>query len=1356
MSDQRASVRVSLADTNMNNASLVALLLAMYSPWVPAEVDVPPVLEPWQEWVLHGDDTRRCPPRVGVPLDRSDARICAWPGALTLEVAASGAVFAQRWTVYAEEWVPLPGGTDHWPVAVRVDGRPAAVLDRDGRPVVRLEPGEHAMTGRVVWQERPATLSVPAASVLFDLKVDGRRIEAPERSLSNGVASLWLGERVRPAEKARLDLRVHRRLEDAIPGRLETRLLLAVAGSPREVTLGPVLPSDYRAISVTSDLPARLDEQQRLRVQLQRGNWPITILARAPGIVDTIEMPAAAAPWPARETLSFAPEDILRIVTVDGATAVDPAQAGVPAEWHGLPAYVLERGDRLTLLERSRGLAGDAGTRLELERDLWLDFDHSGWLARDRLHGELSGRWRLAMAQPWKLLSASSHGMHLPVTRLAGDDAGVELRSGRVELDALAALPAAVTTLPATGWQHDLAAATTRLHLPPGHRLIAAPGVAESVGDWLGQWDLLDIFVALLVTVAAYRLLGATAAMVALPALALTYHEPLAPTWLWVNLVLAVALVRALPQGRLRRWAGYWRSLGFVLMLIALLPFAFMQLRLALFPQLSAPGFGPWELPARHAPVPGAPPIAEDAALESVAVTSQAVRSPAAKVVDEARDPRAELTYPPGTVAQTGPARPAWQYQDYLLRFAAPVTPEQSVRLVIAPPWAMSSLRVLAVALSVLLLLLLAGGATLPRARPDASARVRATVSMLMLLAAAVPWSSRVLAQAQIPPPELLRELEQRLLEPPTCAPECADLALAAIAFGERSLLVSLEVHAAAPTAFPLPRITGAEVTSVVADGGRDTAVVADPQGQPWALVVPGVQTLVLEAALARGAELQVRFPRVPKRVAVHATGWNVAGITEGRLVGDSITLQREAPEATDRGSAGAEVSIQPFVRLIRDVSIDIDWKISTRVVRLAPQEGGLTVTVPLLPGEAVTETGPGVAVDAGTARVSLQSGQGSSGWRSTLQRESVIELDTPADANWTEVWNISAAPSWHLEFAGTPEIAGSPGGERRFLPRPGENLSITVTRPEVVAGELLVLDAVTAQYQVGPRATAMQIDYRYRSTQGGRQLVRLPAGSTLEDISVDGRSIALRLEDDVLALPIEPGEHAVLLRAQAALPVAWRVTTPSIDLGAPAGNVSTRLELPANRWILWAQGTGVGPAILYWSELVAFLVLAVLVGRHRQSPLRTHEWLLLGLGLSTFSWWVLLIFAGWLFTMRWRERTQLSDPVAFNVVQIVLAVLAVIALLALVSAIPNGLLGAPDMRIAGPGSYGSTLSWFDDRVTGELPGKTAINVSLWWYKAAMLGWALWLSFALVRWVPWAWRAYSSGDYWRRRPRKLA
>jgi hypothetical protein len=295
------------------------------------------------------------------------------------------------------------------------------------------------------------------------------------------------------------------------------------------------------------------------------------------------------------------------------------------------------------------------------------------------------------------------------------------------------------------------------------------------------------------------------------------------------------------------------------------------------------------------------------------------------------------------------------------------------------------------------------------------------------------------------------------------------------------------------------------------------------------------------------------------------------------------------------------------------------------------------------------------------------------------------------------------------------------------------------VLRPSLVAGATVAFERVRQQVAVGQRSTDTTLDFVYRSTQGGRHTLQLPAGARLQSVLADGQPLAIRDENGQLALPLQPGQHQYAL--------AWQqdggaglVTRPgAVGFGAAASNVSTVISVPQSRWVLFATGGGVGPAILYWAELAVFIVVAVLLGRLRRTPLKTHEWLLVGLGLSTFSWSVLLLFAAWVFALEWRRNwTAQAAPWVFNAVQVGLGLLTLAALGSVVSAIPSGLLGMPDMRIDGAGSSAGSLAWFHDRVAQSLPQPAVFSVSIWFYKAAMLAWALWLAFALVRWVLWA------------------
>ena len=39
----------------------------------------------------------------------------------------------------------------------------------------------------------------------------------------------------------------------------------------------------------------------------------------------------------------------------------------------------------------------------------------------------------------------------------------------------------------------------------------------------------------------------------------------------------------------------------------------------------------------------------------------------------------------------------------------------------------------------------------------------------------------------------------------------------------------------------------------------------------------------------------------------------------------------------------------------------------------------------------------------------------------------------------------------------------------------------------------------------------------------------------------------------------------------------------------------------------------------------------------------------------------------------------------------------------------------------------------------------------IWIYKVLILAWALWLSFALLRWLPWVWKTFAKEGFWHSR-----
>ena len=1348
-------------------ARVFAFALALAPTLLFGQDYVPEELDGWQRWVLEGKAWRECPFYFDRGASSEGDFVCGWPGSLELDVTTAGASFAQQWTLYAEaQWIGLPGSTDHWPDRVTANGRAIEVVARGGVPGVYLPPGNWRLEGRFAWDERPAVLSLPARTGLVALTVDGRDIARPDIN-RNGV---YLGERRTDTRAANaLRIEVYRLVGDDVPTRLVTRLQIDVSGGVREEVVGPLLPDDFVPLSLRSPLPARLESDGRLHLQVRPGRWDIELMARGPGVLDSIVSPAAGANLPATEVWSYSSNDRLRVTAAEGLPPVDPQQAGVPNGWQALPAYRVASGDTLSITERSRGRVS-ASNNLALERTFWLDFDGSGYLVRDLIRGEMQTRWRLDMVPPYALLAARESGESLLVTvGPAAGETGVEVRRADVDVDALARA-ATRARMPVTGWDTRFTRVEAQLNVPPGHKLLAAPGADRAPGSWADRWALLDFFLLLVITIAAWRLFGPAAGILALLALGLSFHELLAPTWLWLNLLVAIALLRVAPEGRLFQAVRAYQLLSAALLVVALVPFIASQVRIAIYPQLE-PQVGAYGLADRaptgdlllEAETAGMGAVEEKRAREAASVArTMPVQADAIEeivTVSGSRTSESFSRYAPNAVVQAGPGIPSWRWNTYRLVWSGPVDADQDMRLVVLPRWLVSLLRFVAVGL----ILALGGifvaeitGRRWPRAvgpgiGQNAAAAVVVFAAGGLLLVATPP------ATAQTPDAALLQELEQRLLEPPDCVPRCAEIAAATVDIDAGAVAMDVTVHALEAVAIPLPgSLQGWRPTAVRVDAGGDARVLRDEVGQLWVQVTPGRHAIALRGPLPGADSIEISFPTPPRVVSVTSEGWVVGGVRDRRLLSGSLQLTRlQSGESSGDVARWESSRFPPFARVERTLEMDLDWRVRTTVHRVAPTQGALTLEVPLLPGETVVTED--LRVREGRALVSMEPQQQSITWISDLPMESPLTLSVPAGSPWKEVWRVVAGNVWHVAFEGVPEsntgIQSDAVHVAEFDPRAGEQLVLTATRPAGVPGATLAFDSVALAVTHGNRSSDVNLVLEYRSTRGAQHVVRLGDDAEVTSVAVDGRELILRPEGKALTLPILPGPHSIEISWREPGGMGLKTTTPFVDLGAPAGNIDLSMARPADRWLLATNGPQLGPAVLYWTELVVLVLFAVILGRARLSPLSIGQWLLLGLGFSTFSWTALAVVAAWLLACGARERfgTGNLNWWQFDVVQVAIGGLTVLALLAIVSVLPQGLLGTPDMHVTGYQSHANLLRWFADRSDGILPQAAAFTVPMWIYKVIILAWALWLSFALVRWMPWVWKCFSRDGFWRSR-----
>lgn len=1295
---------------------------------------IPEPLKPWESWAAWNDEALLQSP---APYASQDTPLTFWPSELQLSATESGATLRQTVTVYSASWVPLPGGALVWPSGVASGGKPLAVLEREGRPVVRLLPGTQDISGMLAWKSMPQNVPLPPQTGVVRLEVDGKSVESP---LWDGEGRLWLKRDASPEEAAGpdfLSVNLYAALDDGIPLWLRTRVELIVSGKSREEDLGNILPEGWEVSSVDSPIPVALDAGGRAKAQVRAGRWMINVSAFR--LDDARELRFASGAGPAAESvligLRLQPD--FRIIEFAGVSPVDVTMTTYPEDWRDLPVYQWPTAEALRIEERLRGMGEQAPEGLRIARAIWLDEDGRGMTFRDTISGMRQKIWRLDAAAGQELGSVRIDGTGQLITRDPSDGApGVEIRSRNLSLEATGRM-AKGETFPATGWKTDADNLEVTLNLPPGWRLFALFGADWVRGDWLTSWSLLDIFVVLIFTLAIFRLRGAGAAILAFAALALSYREFDAPQLLWLALLAPVAILSVVPPGRLRWVVQMWKWATVIVFVLAAVPFLSLQIQQAIYPQLERVPSVFGDATSRATEMSRSDePAAEAAAApdESYALSKLMPSSPRSRNVQSQNQ---NMLYEAKARIQTGPGVPEWYWRVVRFGWNVPVTAAQTFHPVFISSGLERLLTVLRILLVVALTLVLLGLRRIP---------VTSATPLLIaaLLLGAVP------AQAQFPEPGMIETLRERLVEKRDLPPMAAEISVVTLNLADRKLVMEAEIHAAALVAVPLPgRLPAWSPVSVTVDGKPGAALRRD-DNYLWVAVTQGVHVVRVEGVIGDASEWEWTFQLKPRRVRVEAPGWNVSGINPDGVPEQQVFFARQQKTAAAEAVYDRQ-DYQAVAVVERELELGLIWQVRTTVRRLTPPGKAIALRVPLLDGENVLSGN--VPLKNGAAEVRLPAGEQAVSWQSELVLADRLELAARVDDTWAERWKLVVSPVWNVNFDGLAPIFEDDAGELVpvWRPWPGEKIGISIGRPEPVPGATVTVRRVNHAVDIGDRQRASTLELALTSSLGEDFLVALPAGVQVTALSRDGRDTPVRMDGDRIVIPLRPGEQNVRIAWKTAVDLTSRAKVDPVTLPVESANISTTVNVPGNRWVLWTGGPQRGPAVRFWTVLIFSLVAAIVLGRLKSSPLHAAQWMLLGIGLTQVTLPEALLVVGWLFLLVWRGRPSFQKlvPGAYNLMQAVVVISTAVALGVLVRAVAAGLLGSPEMFITGNGSSSASLQWYLDRAAGTLPQPSVQSVSVWWYRLAMLVWALWLAAATLRWLVRGWNAFTSGGAFR-------
>lgn len=1412
-------------------ATLVTLTTIICAPATGAapiqREELPPQLTDWIPWVLDEFPEHGC-------VQTESSSVCVWPGELTLDLDGDGGRFTQRVTCDADDMTfTLPGNAAHWPQEVTLDRRPATVLDVDGTPAMVLGKGTWEISGRMYWNEMPEGIRIPPRTALVSLSLAGEPVPYPRRD-EDGL--LWLQSATTDGEEGdRLDLEVYRKIADAIPIIVTTRLVVRVSGKSREMDLGPALLDGTTVVKVDADIPARVDKDGHLRLQVRAGTHKVEISARTDGPVGKLASSRRSEPWPAEEIWVWQANEVLRQVSVSGAPGIDPSRTNMPKEWNGMSAFLIAPDATLELTETRRGELNPPPDQLSLSRELWMDLDGDGFTVRDRLSGELNQTWRLDLDSGGKLGHVQVGGVDQLITRNPETKKpGVELRKGNLEMTAEWRLEDGGSELPAVGWTEDVQSLDATLHLPPGRTLLYAGGVDDLPGTWVDEWDLFAFFFVLLVSIGIGWLTRFYWGIVSLFTLVLLHQQAELGIVVFISISLLVflGLLKVLPWGRLHLAARICWWVTVLILVLALIPFSVHHLRAGIYPQIDEGGAyndfdvmpnlvlaAPmatakdtsieWELEKAEEVVDeenfGGEGIAGGAPMEppgakgddfkagpkkkrKMALQEQVQMDGrnASRVLDglgygassgsvssklsgkKGNLWRKSLQQDPKAIVQTGPGVPTWSWRSWNLNWSGPVDKEHKIELVTLGQTAHMILSFLRILLLVLLSAVIIrramaiirlkrdGGAPSGdpgKSAPPAKAAKAAAATALLLCTLAPAIASG--AEEPIPDRQILDDLGERLTRNPDCWPDCVSTSSLAVEIDDSTLTLTAQVNAGDDASWLLPGPANNWVPeSVTVDRKGTSSMALLDDGFLHVRLGEGPHTVVASGPAPPNDAVTLEFGQLPHRVTVEAPGWSVDGIREDGRADTSIQLNRTRTEEGD-GDAPEfdENAYPPWLEITRTLDLGIPWLVHTSVKRVSPTGSPVMTRIPLLKGESVTESE--LQVEEGHVILSMGRDDTEVRWSSTLEEQPEMELVAPEGKPWTEVWVLSSSPIWKCEHDGIPPIKHKSGGklEPRFRPWPGEKLSLKATRPSGVEGQSVTIDSAMLTVSPGIRLITADLELSIRSSQGGVQKITLPQKAEIQSLTVNGAERPVRQEGRTLEITLSPGSQEIEVSWQQPGGIVFKTVVPKVDLGGPAANVRTIVNLPDDRWLLNTSGPDWGPAILFWGYLLAILIGGFILGMLKLSPLRWWQWMLLGLGLTQVPAPVALIIISWFFVLAWRKRKPPAHFFWHNSLQIVIGIWTLVALICMFVAVYSGLAVQPDMQVAGTGSSNSHLVWYTDRIDGAMPTPIVFSLHSMIWKATMLVWSLWLAASLVMWARWGWKAFSHEVLWRSIPR---
>ena len=1318
----------------------------------------PQELKPWEKWVLYNHKELQC------PLSKVDKkRVCVWPSSLEINLSGQNASFIYKVFIFKKSFVELPGNKEIWPVELEVNGKPESAIDRAGSPYIFLTKGYHEIKGKL-FLGTSKSFHIPRETALLELFIEGKRVEEPQLDTKNWLLFLTPKKghsNVEIPPKKEIKFEIFRLLIDDVPFKIESVIRMSVSGQPREIVLKHMIPEGFIPIKAHFPFKWAFDKDGNLHLQVRPGIWEFTYVLANPSHIKKVSYWNKDKRLLKPEIWSFKENPSIRRIEIEGATPIDPSQTDMPSQWKNFPAYFIKKGSALILNERQRGDEKRPPNDLTLNRIMWLGFNGDAYYLKDEISGKINRNWRINAINPLKLGRVVVDGVPRLITKDNKGKAGVEVRNRSIHLEAEGEIKDNINKLDGLGWEEEFSSANIKLFLPPGWSVLAAFGADVTKGTIIDKWSLLDLFLLLLLSWASFKCFGILGAIFMFLFLLLGIHDEGVPIWVWFYPIIAEALLKIVKKDSTIKFIKSCKFISIVWILILLLPFSVKSIKCAIYPQLcqEVSSYYPTDTTSMLSTTP--PPIKERLKGRNFRKRIGTLGSKdKAYYQEEWAQFSRKLDFEPDTKIQTGPGLPNWQGKRVELSWSGPVSSDQRIRFHFISPILNFVLGLIKGVAPIFLLLVMSN------ILASSNIRAKNLIVNLTLISILIFTFLPSIAHCAFPSQKILEELEKRLTSPPECYPDCTSIESTVIKARNDKLELRFMIKSLSDSTMRLPiNLENWQPEGVFLqkeDGTfKQVPIKRDKNGYLILAAYKGRLNVVVYGKLKRDIILPVPFILHNVRVVADEKTWKISGIDTHLNVKSQIKIVRVKKELIDKKVASSQNTLQPkarsngipaFLDINRTFDFSLKWKISTTIKRISDYRGPIQFVYKLLPGERIISSG--INVENGRAKIVLRENQQQLYFESVLNKVNSLSLEAPYNPLFVETWRIRFSSIWHINFSGIPEIVSHLDRyEPVWKPWPGEKLHLSIFKPEPVKGPLKTVKSCTLIQKPGPRLTDSTLKLQILSSIGTTQKITLLPESRPKSILVDGKNIPFDPENNELDIPLHPGITNIELKWIEKRGITTLFKTTSLNFGLPLTNIKVELIYPQNRWPLFVKGPIMGPAVLFWGAFFLTILFGIILGRVKQIPISSFQWIILGAGLLPVEPLTIVPVFGAILLLHLRglywERLNSLKPIKFNIIQLLLILCSIIAFLTLIYALQNGLLGTPNMQIMGGGSYPGHLFWYQDKAE-RIPACIFVSTSIWAYRAAMLFWAMWLVRSIINWIPWLWSNFHKGESWKR------